>query len=89
MRLGLRWREETRVPKLGYAVRPDLLYEHEGMVLLSPSYLEEMSRTIDTLAALEPQEFDRVTIDHQSALLRSILSRDISLVFHLLSSFPD
>ncbi|KAH7151337.1 hypothetical protein DER46DRAFT_650445 [Fusarium sp. MPI-SDFR-AT-0072] len=72
---------------LGYAVNPDPL--HERMARLGASYLEEMQQTIDILATLELQDFDRVTHDYHSALMHSVLSRDLSLVSHLLSTYPD
>lgn len=72
---------------LGYAVHPDLL--HARMALLGESYLEQMKLTIDKLAAIKSQEFDRVTNDYESALMVSVLSRDVSLVSYLLSRYPD
>ncbi|KAF4953490.1 hypothetical protein FGADI_5823 [Fusarium gaditjirri] len=72
---------------LGYAVNPDPL--HERMARLGDSYLKEMQQTIDMLATLDPQDFDRVTHDYHSALMHSVLSRDVSLVSYLLSTYPD
>ncbi|KAF4449677.1 serine/threonine protein kinase [Fusarium austroafricanum] len=72
---------------LGYAINPDQL--HLRMALHGEFYLEQMQQTIDMLASLESQEFDRVTFDYQSAIKHSVLSRDISIVSYLLYVYPE
>ncbi|KAF5638977.1 serine threonine kinase [Fusarium tjaetaba] len=72
---------------LGYAVNPDPL--HYRMALHGESYLQQMQLTIDILASAKSQEFERVTFDYASAIKHSILSRDISIVSHLLAAYPE
>lgn len=72
---------------LGYAVHPRLL--HERMATHGSEYLDQMHLTLQILATLDWQSFERVTVDYQTAILRSVKSRDISIVSYLLDSFPD
>jgi ankyrin repeat protein len=72
---------------LGYAVAPNLLYSR--MALHGSSYEDQMKLTIQQLSMLEYQDFSRVSFDYESAVMRSVISRDVSIVSYLLSSFPD
>ncbi|KAH8663311.1 hypothetical protein BGZ61DRAFT_539338 [Ilyonectria robusta] len=72
---------------LGNVVAP--LPLHTRINIHGAAYVSAMQESIDIIAGLYTESFARVTYDLHSALFHSILSRDLSITQHLLSSYPD
>ncbi|KAM7183179.1 hypothetical protein V8F20_012715 [Naviculisporaceae sp. PSN 640] len=72
---------------LGSAVAPLPLHTRIG--LHGAAYISQMKESIDAIAAMPTETFGRVTYDLHTAIFHSVLSRDLSIVQHLLTTYPD